>query len=352
MRAKIEELCADPLFQLNLSIWLAQPKPVGISVRPVFYLSGFNLMSISPLLALPPDIRLLLSEANIKFQDGASPDLILEAEEKTKLVALECKRSSFGADSSTAEQARTFLTLAGPIFTEVLGIGRRPSPPGVLCYLTRLDQKDLLEGTLMQLSQEINKINIETGNYGCLGIVPDGNAISLHYSDDMMSHLNFSDKSPVQILPIEQDTDPRPLYFIPYDPNIDQSGKEQAISRRILYERFLGHILAKIGQAKAPCEIIYTSEQALLDVTFGLYEIWDDAEAKKHMRRLMNDFMNSLLNWLKPDLQEYLKHEKGKGWVLSIKTQQQYKEILNQVSRFKSETLDLEKTIEPSLFDE
>jgi len=179
MKQKIEELCRDPLFQLNLAIWLAQPKIGDISVRPILYQSGFRILSIGPLLTLPPDIRLITRQSEICCQDIAKPEVILEADNRKKLLIVECKRSSFGSSSSTADQTRTLLLLSGRIVAEVLAIGARSSAQGILCYLTRSDQVAPLESTLAELVQDLRKANLDTGDSGCLGIKPNDTGILL-----------------------------------------------------------------------------------------------------------------------------------------------------------------------------
>lgn len=346
MKEKLQELCSDPLFQTNLAIWLAQPKPGHFSVRPVLYQSGFKIFSIGPLLPLPPDIRLMTRESNIECQDGAKPDLILESDNRAKLLIMECKKSSFGYSSSTSGQARTLLLLSGPIISEVLAIGRRSSAQGILCYFTRSEHLAPLENTLGTLVQDMQKANLDSGDYGCLGIGPNDTAILLTYSDKMKSLLRFQSISPMEILSLENDTDPRPLYFIPYDPNIEQSREEQALSRRILYERFLSHTLTKIGPAIAPCEIVLTGEEMLKAATFGLYDIWEDADARKHMRRLWRDFMDCLRNSLKEEQRNYMKYKPDEGWTLTFENRNVYEEMLTQISKFKPEFVDMSKTLE------
>jgi len=167
----------------------------------------------------------------------------------------------------------------------------------------------------------------------------------------MKSLLNFQSVSPIMILTVEEGTDPRPLYFIPYDPNIEQSREEQMLSRRILYERFLSHVLSKIGPVNAPCEVILTTEEMLISATFGVYEIWEDQETRKHLRRLLRDFMGSLRNTLNDGDRKYMKYETAKGWVFEFKNQNIYEKILTQISKFKPGDLDLSKTIDITQLD-
>jgi len=350
MNPNINELCKDPLFQLNLAIWLAQSQPSQhFYVYPLFYKSGLNIYSIGPLLALPPYIRLTASE-KIEFQDGVRPDLILEKKEEKKYCILECKASSFGPDSSTANQTRTLLIISGPVIYEVLGLGAREVNKGILCYLIGSNQIEMMENTLETIEKEIKeRTNIESGNFGCFGIKPFETTISLEYSAKVKNHLNFIEDSPVEILQFEDDTDPRPLYFIPYDPNLNQSKEEQEFCRRILFDRILSYIISNIGSANIPTSTTFTTEELLNSATFGVYEIWEDSDTTRHIRRVVRDFLQNIRSSINEPLREFINYESSKGWIFKIKDKETYEELLKQLQKFKTENLDMSKKVDPTL---
>jgi len=88
MNQNLNMICKDPMFQLNLAIWMTQPQPFeNYYVNPIFYKSGLNLYSIEPLLALPLDIRLKVNE-KITYQDRVRPDLILELKKKKRILLI------------------------------------------------------------------------------------------------------------------------------------------------------------------------------------------------------------------------------------------------------------------------
>ncbi len=352
MNLDISQLCKDPLFQLNLAIWLTQSQMEHSHIYPLFYTSGLSLYSIGPLLALPPDIILAVSD-KLNCKNGARPDLVLEANKKRRFCILECKASSFGPDSSTATQARTLLLMAGPILSEVLALPTGAKSEGILCYFTISNQIEMMKTTLESLEKEIaEKVNSETRNYGCLGIRPSQSAILLEYSERIKNFLSLIKDAPVEILSLEEDTDPRPLYFIPYDPNIRQTKEEQELSRRILFERILSYIISKMGGATIPSSITFTTEELLNSATFGVYEVWEDNEAKKHIRRLVRDFLWNIQNSLDESLRQNINYEPQKGWTFNFKDRETYEGMLKQLIKFKPETSDLSKTIESDLFDE
>ena len=354
MNQNVNELCKDPLFQLNLAIWLAQAQALSepSHIYPLFYKSELSIYSIGSLLALLPDIRLTVS-GKIDCQDGVRPDLVLKTKGTKKFCLLECKASSFSATSiKPASQARTLLLIAGPILSEVLALGTRGQNEGILCYFSGSNQIEPMEDTLRILAQEIEEVKLKSGEYGYFGIKPEQSEILLEYSEGIKNFLNLIRNSPVKILSFEEGTDPRPLYFIPYDPNIQQTKQEQERCRRILFERILAHIISKIGGATIPSPITFTTEEILNSATFGVYEIWGDNEAKKHIRKLAREFLGNITSGIDDSLRKYINYESGIGWTFNLKDRGSYEEMLKQISKFKPETVDLSKRIEPTLFDD
>jgi hypothetical protein len=111
----LPELVKDPVFQLNVLLWLAQPLPQAYQeITPLFFNQGFDVYALAPLLTLPPDILLVMRDHEFAVQARTRPDVILAQELTGKFAITECKRGSFGVDSSTAQQARALLVLAGP----------------------------------------------------------------------------------------------------------------------------------------------------------------------------------------------------------------------------------------------
>jgi len=352
MNSQIEELCGDPLFQLNMAIWLSQPKPGDFGVRPIFYESGFRVHSIGPRLPIPPDIRLILNELNIEYHESAAPDVVLASDNYSKICILECKKNSFGTGSTNTLQAKTLLIISGPTAPEVLGVGLRKKSYGILAYLTRADQVDALQGTLNGLKDDLSRINIDSGEPGCFGLGCDEKALSIRYSGNLGEAMNINHGSPVEVISIDDDTDPRPLYIIPYDPSLfnQHSQGEEKICRRILYERFLGYVLCKVGSANAPVEIKIPVDEILNSSTFHLFEIWDDRSVRKNFKSLVKEFMTSLREYLGDG--DILSFETGVGWVIKIKDSMTHDNIIKQIGKFRPEGMELDGEVMPLLFEE
>jgi hypothetical protein len=332
-------------------LWLAQQQPQQYYyIYPLFNISGLNIYSIGPLLSLPPDIILNISD-KIDIQERARPDLILKVQKDNKFCILECKASSFGSASSNATQAKTLLLMAGNIISEVLGIGKRGENKCMLCYLVGSEQPELMEETIESLKKEINeKVSLDLGSFGYFGIKSAGLSILLYYSEKAKDFLHIIENSPVEVIKFEEETDPHPLYFIPYDPNNpQQTPEEQELCRRILFERIWSEIISKVGGGVTPCKVQFSTKELLMSATFGIYDIWEDNDAKRNIKKIVKSFLLDIKDGL---LENILIYEPQTGWMFDLGDKKVQEEVLKQLQKFKPQSLDLSKVSESTLFDE
>jgi hypothetical protein len=247
----LPELIRDPVFQLNVLLWLAQPLPPGYQITPLLHARGFDVYAIALRLALPPDVLLALRDGGFETQAGVRPDVILAKESAGKFAITECKGRSFGSGSSTADQARTLLILAGPRCHEVLGLQSHEVQQSILAYLVPTSEQVALLATFSELREAFHARGVSTGEAFLLGLATTDGNMGLEVDD---ATAQFFELSPGRhtFLPLEPDTDPRPLYFVPFDPDTDQSAAEKMFGRRVLSERMQSAIIAAIGRAVPP----------------------------------------------------------------------------------------------------
>ncbi|MBM3301542.1 MAG: hypothetical protein FJY85_16520, partial [Deltaproteobacteria bacterium] len=236
MTLEVNELIGDPLFQLNALLWLTQPLPHGDRITPLFYQHGFTVYAIAPLLPVPLDLRLVAQQAGIAMRDGVRPDAVLTRESDRKFAFAECKAGSFGPTSSTAEQARSLLVVAGPRAAEVLGLASGQVADSLLAFVVPEAGRELLAPTLVSLGKELGEKRISVGRFSVLSLVLTDTDVSI-MTDELGSSFFGLPSGASPFMKREPDTDPRPLYFIPYDPDIGQSEEEKVFCKRVLFER-------------------------------------------------------------------------------------------------------------------
>jgi hypothetical protein len=329
---------------------MTQPLPGGGDIEPLLYERGFAVWAIAPPLAPPPDLRLRAQDRGVVLQAAVRPDVIAASQTAGRFAVTECKASSFGAESSNAEQARSLLIVGGPRCSEVLGISDRAVSETVVAFLMPEDQRDAFSPTLSELDDRLTKAQLSPGPSCILGLRATATGIVV-VSDVRASAFFGLPRGPVKFLGVEKDTSPAPLYFIPYDPTIDQSPAERQRSKRMLFERLLGGVISATGRANPPFDLLLEPDHMLNDAMFGMYEHWESRDATRHMRRLCREFMNALLGKLEEAVPGVMKYEPQVGWHVVVGDEQEHKGMLDSLMRFSCEEMALGPPREPELFD-
>jgi hypothetical protein len=345
------ELLRDPLFQLNVLLWLSQNLPAGYPIDPLFHTQGFEVYAIAPLLPLPPALQLLCQRQGMAVNNiGTRPDVILRNSTTKRYALIECKAASFGPSSSTANQGRTLLLASGAQSYLFLGVGQPDVQTAATIYFLPDDNTGAQLGTLRQLRQDMVNASVPVGPSWAMGIKSNSQlSITLDADGSDFFGLLTGDNP---FCELEEGTDPRPLYLVPYDPDSEQSPNERKFSRRILFERIQAAFISRLGRVRPPDTVVYTSEELLNEATFGMFKVWDNRDAQKHMRNLCVQFMSPLMQHLNGVIAATMSREPNKTWKLNIPSNDQHGKLLAAVMSFAPET-DVPETevTQLSLFD-
>jgi hypothetical protein len=133
MPVKPADLIGDPLYQVNLLLWMLQPS-TGRPVNPLLQNAGFRLWDIERERPLPLDLASRLQTDGLAVRNPVAPDVLVDSPDKLFLT-LECKRSMFGSQpqpgmsDGAIRQARSLLLQAplgdpGPLRTTSLSVDR------------------------------------------------------------------------------------------------------------------------------------------------------------------------------------------------------------------------------------
>jgi hypothetical protein len=350
MTSNPNELIRDPLFQLNALLWLVQPLPSGTEITPLFYKKGFEVYSIALQLGPPLDVILLAQESNIAIQERLRPDIILVDKTSKKYAFIECKKSSFGPASDTSEQARTLLIISGIRAGEVLGLAAEKKINAIPLFALPEDERSSLVHTLDMLFRELKEKRIPAAKPSTLGLclIDDNLCIVIDKLGSRMFGVPVGNNA---FMKCEADTDPRPLYFIPYDPDVGSS-EEQAFCRRVLFERMHSTVISAIGRADPPVDILIESSKLLNDAMLGMYGHWGNQDSSRHMRRLCRDFMKALVEAANAQVLNSMLFCPEAGWKVSLPDHIHQEKLIDTLSRFSSETLTLPSEPLPSLLDD
>jgi len=340
----------DPLFQLNAVLWLAQPLPEASTVAPLLHRQGFGVYAIAPLLGPPADVRLAAQTVGIAIQERVRPDVVLSRERDRRFSLVECKASSFEVTSPTAEQARSLLIAAGPRGAEMLGLAPREVSDSLLTFVSREHECEELAQTVSALSLELARSELPAGRSSCLGLTMTAHEVAVEVNAAASDFLGL----PVgrnRFIDCEEGSDPRPLYFIPYDPDVTQSPQEAVFCKRVLFERIQSEVIAAVGRSNPPAEVVLESGKLLNSAMFGMYGHWENQDSASHMRRLCRQLMDAITQAANSVSQDAIAFQPGRGWTVNLASEEQHESVLDALTRFSCETLSLRVEPSPSLFD-
>lgn len=344
------ELLRDPVFQLNSVLWLATARPPDDAWRPLLHEAGFEIRAVSPALALPPAVLLRLKETSLAHQDRCAPDVVLERVADRLNILVECKANSFGEASTTSQQARALLLIAGPPIGEVLAEPTGTGIRGGVAYFVPAVVLDEMNRTLAALASKLREAGFDPGPAGALGLAHEDGALILIADSGMAALMGLPQRAP--FAQVHHDTDPRPLYLIPYDPSVDQAPEERDYCLRILHERIHGALLGRIGRLLLPGSATFTDEELLNEATFGLFDQWESRDACKSLRNRCRHLLVKIASALSGREAGALRQVSVAEWRIEVNDPELHERLLGDLSRFSCETLDLKAEPEPTLFDQ
>jgi len=350
MTKTLNELLRDPIFQLNAVLWLAQPLPAEGEIVSLLHRQGFTVYAIAPLLGLPLDLRLSAAATKTSLQESVRPDVVLVQEIDRRFSFTECKASSVALNSSLP-QARSLLIVAGPRAPEILALAAEQVRGSVLAMVIPETDREQVRQALSGLVKELEENKLPAGKFTMLGLQVTDTDIGIQF-DDIGGDFFSLVPGVHPFLKREPDTDPRPLYFIPYDPDVSQSNRERIFCKRVLFERMHGTVVAAVGRAHPPAELTFESQKILNNAMFGMYELWENRESARHMRSLCKQLMRALAELVNTVSKDTMIYQPGEGWKARLQSQEQHESVMDGLTRFSCETLDLQTEPQPGLFDD
>lgn len=213
-------LISDPLFQLNLLLWMALPQPAESRINPILYAVGYQVQWICPRLPLGQDLM-------------------------TKLVL-----------KHTYSDEYLVITAAATRPTELLV---------------------LLSNSLPDLNKDASKdLWVSPNDFVKLKLIekPDGVYINFGYSNLLPGYFGE-----VQLLEGGQYQDYRPLYLIPVDLHLSAPDQLSLLS---LQERFRAAFLAHLAQALRHEPLVIDLE-ALWQRAVVVWDLWMDLTTKQYL---------------------------------------------------------------------
>lgn len=250
--------------------------PQEAPFRPLLREVGYALHSIGRSLPLAPEYRLHLATVGIEAGQLPTPDILAWREARSEYLLIECKAAGFSPGSSTARQARALLVasadLRGP-----LGLPLGPMLPGVVSYLLPEPEAARLVEALGEIAEELRGSALPAAACTVFGLEERADGVYLldrHPDSVLPRDLRMAIGDGARVHTFADAGTWRPLYFIPWDPSVEQAPDEKALCQRILFERVLASAISHAGRLRGPGQASFSLEVILEEATFGLAKRW------------------------------------------------------------------------------
>ena len=356
MPVKIADLIGDPLYQVNLLLWMLQPS-TGRPVNPLLHDAGLRLRDIERELPLPIDLASRLQTEGLAVRNPVTPDVLVDSPEKM-FLALECKRSMFGSQpqpgmsDGAIRQARSLLLQTPLILASALGLQARDVHGTHLLYIARYEPDvNQVEG-LQDLAQELRHKSFQTAPFGVLGLAVEGKTVALKHCPapslvPAALEARLAEQNVVHEIR-DDGTDPRPLYFLPWMPESEPAVDDY--NQAAFGNRILAAAMEVIGPCKPPCEIELDVEALLRKATLGVYDKWRNKGDRRTLQHNARELLRSQLKKASAAVVMSPLDTPRRGWKISVMDDTTHGKIIEGFRKWQQERWN--KPVEPTLFDQ
>jgi hypothetical protein len=267
-------------------IYLALRAPGESPLRPILREEGFSIQAVNPLLPLPLQTGVLAREAGFNLLQAPTPDFLLANQDRHVILIIECKLSSFGPDlmRRDSQQAMSFLALNGPHVADFMGWSNPDRWKTHLLYIVTGGSEELMDNTLKKLSEHLRTTRISPSSFNAVGVDvrEDGIYLVPAHADGVLECL----KEDIKVLELEEGENPRLLYLIPLDVNIN---RRDEYGNRALQERIRIGFLETLGRQLDKPDF----EVDLEEMMSSAFEIWDilDRDNRRYYRNRARTYL-------------------------------------------------------------
>jgi len=281
---KTEALLKDPVFQLNLLLWMAKDQPSnGYRVRPFFWQHGFRLVYIEQPFAFPVETVNAIDRSGLDASTKPEPDVILGRQKDAKALYFEAKAESFGPSSDNSRQARGHLLACGPSFGEVYA----PLVHCLLCYVVPEGSRRPMGECLDALSTELRNKRLVPGPFSSHGLAVSATQINYSWDSAFKAHLGVAEDSVPVLDGISEDTDPAPLLLVFSDEDCANTDLRDFYRQALLHQT-RANLLCRLHPLPLGTTYSTTPDDLLMETTDGVFQ-YLGRQRQGGLRRLVRD---------------------------------------------------------------
>jgi hypothetical protein len=353
---KPSEFIGDELYQVNLILWMLQPS-TGHIVKPILAKAGLILRDIEVELPLNIALTNQLAKAHLEVSDPVAPDMLLTTS-NSEFVLVECKRSMFGSSvektacGSQVKQARSLLLQVPRFLALALGLQPKDIKKTFVTYVSRYDASCEQTLGLKQSAEDLREKGYRTNSFGLLTLSIEDKAVMVGPSKGATLPSGMKrmfSKGAIKAHELsDNETDPRPLYIIPWMPGGNEDVDDYG--QIVFGNRILAATTARVGPAAPPCDIEIDVDEVLGDATQGYYRHWKKKASRKALRENAKTLIKGVLDKFAPDVPVDLLGNPSRGWKISLKDDSTKSAVVEGLRKWKS--LKWNSRPQATLFDQ
>ena len=283
---KLDALIRDPIFQLNILLWMARDQPENAArVRPLFHRWGYRFLMVETPMPLPPALVAAVESSGLSVSLNPEPEMILGHAERKDALYLEAKKESFSPASTTAKQARGHLLAAGAAFKDIV----TPYESALLCYVLPEERRNLMDSCLAELKRELSAHRLGAAETTVHGLEAGAAGISYVWADEFAA-LVGADTRRALVLPTEGDeTDPSPLLLV-YSAEDYAGGDRPDYAREAMLKQVWAQLLCEVqvGEVGTDAALAVKADTLLTRTTDGVFNFLG-RERQKSLCRLVTE---------------------------------------------------------------
>jgi len=281
---KLDALIRDPIFQLNLLLWMALDQPDQVArVKPLFYRWGYRFLMVEAPLPLPPSLVQVAEKSGLDISLAPEPEMVLGNPANHRALYLEAKKESFSAGSSTARQARGHLLAAGPAFRDIVS----PYHGARLCYVLPEDRRSLMEACLAELKAELTAHALGAADTSLHGLAAGPQGVDYIWDDAFAAYVG-ADSRREQVLPTAgEETDPTPLLLV-YSAEDYAGGATPDYAREAMLKQVWAWLLCEVQVAETGVPLAFKTDTLLTLTTGGIFNFLGK-ERQRNLCRLVKE---------------------------------------------------------------
>lgn len=281
---QIEKLVKDPVFHLNLLLWMTMEQPLdSFRIYPFFSQHGFRIIYIEKPFMLPEEIQARIMGSGLDISGNPEPELILGNQTGKKALYFEAKANAFSPGSSNCKQARAHLIACGPAFSEVMA----PLELALLCYLVPDESRNPMFECLRYLSDELDERGLHTGSFSCGGLKIDDNRLVYTWDESFKKYLNIKEDSILLMRDLENDIDPSPLILLFSDEDCPNT-KDRDFYRKVVINQVRAYLLCELHSLPIGGSFQISAESLLIKTSSSTFK-YLAPERQKNLGRLIRN---------------------------------------------------------------